>query len=78
VIYTAALKYNEAFILVEINSIGLQVADILHNELLYENLIKIRNAKGKAWTASYRGFTKQMQFGLKTSVANKEDWLCQT
>ena len=39
VIYSAAKKYNEAFILVEINSIGLQVADILHNDLAYENLI---------------------------------------
>lgn len=71
-IYTAALKYNDAFILVEINSIGLQVADILHNELMYENLIKIRNAKGKAGQQATPGFTKQMQFGLKTSVQTKK------
>jgi hypothetical protein len=71
-IYTAAKKYNEAFILIEINSIGLQVADILHNELAYENLIKIRNAKGKAGQQATPGFTKQMQFGLKTSVQTKK------
>lgn len=72
VIYTAAKKYNDAFILVEINSIGLQVADILHNELAYDNLIKIRNAKGKAGQQVTPGYTKQMQFGLKQSVQTKK------
>jgi hypothetical protein len=72
VIFTVAKKYNDAFILVEINSIGLQVADILHNELNYENLIKIRNAKGKAGQQVTPGYTKQMQFGVKTSVQTKK------
>jgi len=72
VLYTAAVKYNQAFILVEINSIGLQVADILHNELAYENLIKVRNGKNKAGQQATPGFTKQMQFGLKTSVQTKK------
>jgi hypothetical protein len=72
VIYTTAIKYNEAFILVEINSIGLQVSDILHNELAYENLIKVRNGKNKAGQQATPGFTKQMQFGLKTSVQTKK------
>lgn len=72
VIYTAAKKYNEAFVLVEINSIGMQVADILHNELAYENLIKIRNAKGKVGQQVTPGYTKQMQFGLKQSVQTKK------
>jgi hypothetical protein len=71
-LYTAALKYNDAFILVEINSIGLQVADILHNELAYENLVKVRNGKNKAGQQATPGFTKQMQFGLKTSVQTKK------
>lgn len=72
VIYTAARKYNDAFVLVEINSIGMQVADILHNELAYENLIKIRNAKGKVGQQVTPGYTKQMQFGLKQSVQTKK------
>jgi hypothetical protein len=72
VIYTAARKYNDAFVLVEINSIGLQVADILHHELAYDNLIKIRNAKGKAGQQVTPGYTKQMQFGLKQSVQTKK------
>ena len=72
ILYTAARKYNDAFILVEINSIGLQVADILHNELAYENLIKIRNAKGKQGQQVTPGWTKQMQFGVKTSAQTKK------
>ena len=31
-------RYNEAYILVEINDIGSQVADVLHHDLEYENL----------------------------------------
>lgn len=71
VIFTAAKKYNDAFILVEINSIGLQVADILHNELAYENLIKIQG-KGKHGQQVTPGYTKRMQMGLKQSVQTKK------
>jgi len=39
VIVKTAKDYNNAFILVEINDIGQQVADIIHNELEYENMI---------------------------------------
>jgi hypothetical protein len=72
VIFSVAQKYNEAFILVEINSIGLQVADILHHELAYENLIKIRPGKGKQGQQVTPGYTKQMQMGLKSSVQTKK------
>jgi hypothetical protein len=72
IIYTTARKYNDAFVLVEINSIGGQVADILHNEFAYENLIKIRPSKGKTGQQVTPGFTKQMQFGLKQSVQTKK------
>ena len=71
IIFTAAKKYNDAFILVEINSIGLQVADILHNELAYENLIKIQG-KGKHGQQVTYGHTKKMQMGLKQSVQTKK------
>lgn len=39
IIHKAAKEYNSAFVLVEINDIGQQVADILHNELEYDNII---------------------------------------
>lgn len=70
VILQAARMYNDAFVLVEINSIGLQVADILHFELSYENLIKIQ-VKGKQGQQSTPGFTKKIAYGLKTSVQTK-------
>lgn len=65
-----AQMYNDAFILVEINSIGLQVADIIHNDFAYENLIKIE-VKGKQGQASSPGFKKKIAFGLKTSKQTK-------
>lgn len=71
VIYTVAQKYNDAFILVEINSIGLQVADILHNELAYDNLIKIQ-PKGKHGQQVTPGHTKKMQMGLRQSPQTKK------
>jgi len=70
VIYQVAKKYNEAFILVEINSIGLQVADILHHELAYDNLIKIE-MKGKQGQQHSPGFKKKIAYGLKTTHQTK-------
>jgi hypothetical protein len=70
VILQAAQKYNEAFVLVEINSIGLQVADILHHELAYENLIKIE-MKGKQGQQHSPGFKKKIAYGLKTTHQTK-------
>ena len=63
--------YNDAFILVEINSIGLQVADILHYELAYENLIKVET-KGKQGQQHSPGFKRtKIGFGLKQTKQTK-------
>jgi hypothetical protein len=70
IILQAARKYNDAFVLVEINSIGLQVSDILHFELAYENLVKIQ-VKGKQGQQSTPGFTKKVAYGLKQSSQTK-------
>ncbi|NDB85860.1 MAG: terminase, partial [Alphaproteobacteria bacterium] len=70
VILQAARKYNDAFVLVEINSIGLQVADILHFELAYENLVKIQQ-KGKQGQQSTPGFTRKIAYGLKQTAQTK-------
>ena len=69
-ILQAARLYNDAFVLVEINSIGLQVSDILHHELAYENLIKIE-LKGKQGQQHTSGFKKKIAYGLKTSKQTK-------
>ena len=70
VILQAARMYNDAFVLIEINSIGLQVSDILHFELAYENLIKIE-MKGKQGQQHTPGFKKKIAYGLKTSKQTK-------
>jgi len=69
-IFQAAMKYNEAFILVEINSIGLMIADSLHNELAYENLIKIKT-KGRQGQQVSGGYQKGYALGLKQSTQTK-------
>jgi len=72
VIYSVAKRYNEAFVLVEINSIGLQVADILHFELSYDNLLKFQT-KGKQGNQVSGGFAarNKLAYGLKTSAQSK-------
>jgi hypothetical protein len=70
VIVQTAKIYNDAFVLVEINSIGLQVSDIIHFELAYENLIKIE-MKGKQGQQQTPGFKKKIAYGLKTSNQSK-------
>lgn len=70
IIVRTAQMYNDAFVLVEINSIGLQVSDIIHHELAYENLIKIE-MKGKQGQQHTLGFKKKIAYGLKTSNQSK-------
>jgi hypothetical protein len=73
VIYSVAKRFNDAFVLVEINSIGLQVADILHFELNYDNLLKFQQ-KGKQGTQASGGFAagkNKLAFGLKMSAQTK-------
>ena len=70
IIVQTAKIFNEAFILVEINSIGLQVSDIIHNDFAYENLIKVET-KGKQGQQQSPGFKKKIAFGLKTSKQTK-------
>jgi hypothetical protein len=63
-------RYNDAFILVEINSVGQQVAYSLHYDLSYENLYKVAMKKGQGQFIS-GGHNKRTQFGLKTSIQTK-------
>jgi hypothetical protein len=70
VILQAAKRYNDAFVLVEINSIGLQVSDILHFEFGYDNLIKIET-KGKQGQIQSPGFKRRIAYGIKTTKQTK-------
>lgn len=69
-IYMAARYYNDAFVLVEINDTGQQVAEALHYDLMYENLYKI-HTKGKMGQQVSAGHNKKIQFGVKTSTQVK-------
>lgn len=69
-IFNAGKLYNDAFVLVEISDIGQQIADILHFELEYENLVKIQT-KPKQGQQISAGHIKKIAFGIKTSTVTK-------
>lgn len=73
VIKTVAKKYNNAYVLVEVNSIGTEVANILHTDLEYENIVKtaMMGRKGQIITEGY-GSAKKVQMGVRTSVLTKK------
>ena len=73
VLKTVAKKYNNAYVLVEINSIGVEVANVLHTDLEYENIIKttMMGRKGQIITEGFGG-AKKVQMGVKTSVITKK------
>jgi hypothetical protein len=67
-----AEKYNESYILVEINDTGQQVADILKDELEYENIITI-SIKGKKGQKVGEGFGGGRTYnGIKMSSQVKK------
>ena len=66
-IFPIAKKYNDAYILVEINDIGGQVADILYHELEYENMLmsSFRGRKGQTLDGGFGA--SQSQLGVRTT-----------
>ena len=72
-IQSIATKYNEAYILVEINDTGQQVADILKDELGYENMITItiKGKKGQKVGEGFGGATRTHN-GIKMSSMVKK------
>ena len=65
VIVNAARVYNDAYVLVEINN-NPQVADFIHSDLEYENLLKVFTGNKKPQQLS-AGFARGIQMGLKMS-----------
>jgi hypothetical protein len=71
-ILPVAKQYNNAYILVELNDIGGQVADILHNEYEYENLL-VSSVRGRKGQTLDGGFGKaEIQRGIRTTKAVKK------
>jgi hypothetical protein len=63
VIYNAARYFNNAYILVEINN-NPQIAETLHTDLEYENVIKVITGNKKAQQIS-AGFGRGVQMGVR-------------
>ena len=65
IIHKVARDYNDAFILVEINDIGQQVADIIYNELEYENMIWV--GTDSRYGQHLSGTGKNAHLGVRTT-----------
>ena len=70
-VYNLANRYNRAWILVETNSVGQQVVDILHYDLEYENIFRIESHDIKGQHIA-SGFKKGAAYGVKTSKTVKK------
>jgi len=70
VIVNAARYYNNAYVLIEINN-NPQVADFIHEDLEYENLLKVFTGNKKPQQLS-AGFARGIQMGLKMSSQVKQ------
>lgn len=70
VIYRLGLMYNEASVLIEINDIGEQVADVLYMDYGYENLLYTENA-GRNGKRISSGFGKKVDNGIRTTKSVK-------
>jgi len=72
IIHDVAGQYNNAYVFIEINDIGQQVADILHYDLEYENVLMVVQ-KGRAGQMLAGGFGQgQAQLGIKTTKKVKQ------
>ncbi len=72
IIVQTAANYNHAFVLVEINDVGGQVADIIHFDLEYDNLL-MASMRGRAGQVVGQGFSgNKTQMGVKMSTTVKQ------
>jgi hypothetical protein len=71
-IYEVARAYNQAFVLVEVNDIGEQVANTLQFDLEYDNLI-MASMRGRSGQVLGGGFSGgKAQLGVRTTKAVKK------
>ena len=72
IIYETCKGYNDAFILVEVNDIGDQVASILNYDFEYPNLL-MASMRGRAGQVIGQGFSgSKVQLGVKMSKTVKK------
>jgi len=71
IVSQVATSYNKAYVLIEINDIGDQVANILHFDLEYDNVLMC-SMRGRAGQQVGTGFSgKKTQMGVKMSKTVK-------
>jgi len=71
-IYHVARAYNQAFVLVEVNDIGEQVANTLQFDMEYDNLV-MASMRGRAGQVMGGGFSGgRAQLGVRTTKAVKK------
>ncbi len=71
-IYDVARAYNQAFVLIEINDIGEQVASTMQFDLEYDNLV-MASMRGRAGQIMGGGFSGgRAQLGVRTTKAVKK------
>lgn len=70
VVYNAAKMYNDAYVLVEINDIGGQVADMLYDDYEYENILHTDN-HGRGGKRVSGGFGSSVDRGVRTTKTVK-------
>jgi hypothetical protein len=72
IIHDVARGYNQAFLLIEVNDIGDQVASILQYDLEYDNLL-MATMRGRNGQIVGQGFSgKKTQLGVRTTSAVKK------
>jgi len=71
IIVDIAKKYNESYVLVEINDIGGQVVDIIKYELEYENVLSTTMDKKLSAQKIAIGQPKGFKLGLRTTTSVK-------
>ena len=64
-------KYNDAYVLVETNDIGAQVADVLHHDLEYENLLTT-SWYGRHGQQISSGHKADITYGVRTTKQVKK------
>lgn len=71
VIYNVSRHFNDAYILVETNDVGQQVADILQHDLEYENILvtKVKGRAGQQINAGFGGV--KLSLGVRTTTQVK-------
>lgn len=70
IIWQAAKHYNDAFVLIEAMTVGMQVADILHADLEYEHIIRTFSGNKKSQQVS-EGYKQGSIMGLKMTAPVK-------